>query len=309
VDSALSVDPAKRPPAARLAAELREAFVVPRERREKRRGSGARRARPTPRPKVLAPPVPLAQRAIPAALAALATAVGGSLLPFWPGPIVAVLAAAAGLATLRAPRLGLAVALATPVFPLGNVAQAAAVVYGALALAWLAAMWRDARAGLAFCAGPLLAPIGLLALLPLAVQPARGAWRRGLHAAAGVFAAAAVAGLSGRALPLAGGEVGDLGIGQTERPTDVLDALGTVLRARPELLTTALALAVVAVLLPRALARGPWGIAGLGALQVTLVLAWAPSIPWLGVVVGTWLLCGILAARPLATVIGRRGAR
>jgi eukaryotic-like serine/threonine-protein kinase len=309
VETALSVDPAKRPPAARLAAELREAFVVPRERREQRRGSGARRARPTPRPKALAPPVPLAQRAIPAALATLATAVGASLLPFWPGLVVAVLAAAAGLATLRAPRLGLAIALAAPVFPLGNVAQAAAVVYGALALAWLAAMWRDARAGLAFCAGPLLAPIGLLALLPLAVQPARGAWRRGLHAAAGVFAAAAVAGLSGRALPLAGGEVGDLGIAQSERPTDVLDALGAVLRARPELSTTALALALVAVLLPRALARGPWGIAGLGALQVTLVLAWAPSAPWLGVVVGTWLLCGILAARPLATVIGRRGAR
>jgi eukaryotic-like serine/threonine-protein kinase len=309
IDSALSVDPGKRPPAARLAAELREAFVVPRARREKRRGSGARRARPAPRPKALASPVPLAQRAIPAALAAFATAVGGSLLPFWPGPIVAVLAATAGLATLRAPRLGLAVALATPVFPLGNVAQAAAVVYGALALAWLAAMWRDARAGLAFCAGPLLAPVGLLALLPLAVQPARGAWRRGLHAAAGVFAAASVAGLSGRALPLARDEVGDLGIAGAERPTDVLDALAAVLRARPELSTTALALAVVAVLLPRALARGPWGIAGLGALQVTLVLAWAPSIPWLGVVVGTWLLCGILAARPLATVIGRRGAR
>ena len=76
--------------------------------------------------------------------------------------------------TLRAPRLGLALALAAPLFPLGNVAQAAAVVYGVLALAWLAVTWRDPRAGLAFWAGPLLAPLGLLALLPLAVQPARG---------------------------------------------------------------------------------------------------------------------------------------
>jgi hypothetical protein len=308
VEGALSVDPARRPTAARLAAELREAFVVPRGRRDGRRGPGTRPARPAPRSKAIAP-VPIAQRAISAALAALATLVGGSLLPFWPAPVVAALAVAAGLATLRSARLGLAIALAAPVLPLGNVAQAAAVVYGVVALVWLAAMWRDARAGLAFCAGPLLAPIGLLALLPLAVQPARGAWRRGLHAAAGVLAAAAVAGLSGRVLPLGGGEVGDLGIARTERPTDVLDALGTVLRDRPELSTTALALAVVAVLLPRAVARGPWGIAGLGALQVTLVLAWAPSAPWLGVVVGTWLLCGLLAARPLAAVIGGRGAR
>jgi hypothetical protein len=124
-----------------------------------------------------------------------------------------------------------------------------------------------------------------------------------------VFAAAAIAGLSGSALPLGGGHVGTLGIAQTERPTDVVHAVGAVLQARPEISTTALALAVVAILMPRALARGPWGIAGLGALQVTLVLAWAPSIPWLGVVVGTWLLCGLLAARPLAAAIGRRSAR
>jgi hypothetical protein len=61
------------------------------------------------------------------------------------------------------------------VFPLGNVAQAAAVVYGVLALGWLAVTWRDPRAGLLFWARPLLAPLGLLALLPLAVQrPAAG---------------------------------------------------------------------------------------------------------------------------------------
>ena len=35
------------------------------------------------------------------------------------------------------------------------------------------AQWRDPRAGLAFVAGPILAPLGLLPLLPLAVQPAR----------------------------------------------------------------------------------------------------------------------------------------
>ena len=64
--------------------------------------------------------------------------------------------------------------------------------------------WRDARAGLLFVAGPLLASIGALALLPLAVQPARGRVRRALQAFVGVLAAAAVAGLRGQPLPLTG---------------------------------------------------------------------------------------------------------
>jgi hypothetical protein len=79
-----------------------------------------------------------------------------------------------------------------------------------------------------------------------------------------------------------------------------------VLRASHAVATTALALALVAVLLPRAVARGPWGIAGLGALQIGLVLLWAPSIPALGVVAGTWLLCALLVARPHLGAIRRR---
>jgi eukaryotic-like serine/threonine-protein kinase len=307
IDGALSVDAGKRPPAARLAAELREAFVVPlgRSRPERKPARAPRVAKP---PRAKAAPVLLQQRLVPAGLASVATAVGGSLLPFWPAPLLAALAVAAGIAALRAPRLGLALALAVPVFPLGNVAQAAAVVYGVLALAWVALTWRDPRAGLAFWAGPLLAPLGLLALLPLAVQPARGWWRRGLHAAAGVGAAAAVAGLSGKPLPLGGPVVGDLGVAQTERPTDVLNALGTVLGHSTAIATTALALGIVAALLSWATSRGRWGIAGLGAVQLTLVLAWAPAIPWVGFLFGTWLLCGLLVARPhIGTFLRRSG--
>ena len=303
VESALAVDPAKRPTAARLAAELREALVAPEVDRVRHRAK-TRPAKPTPRPKHAVAPVRVERRLGAAAGAALATAAGGAVLPFWPTALLAAIAIVVGVATLRAPRLGLAAALAAPVFPLGNVAQGAAVVYGLLALGWLAVVWRDARAGLLFCAGPLLAPLGLLGLLPLVVQPAIGAWRRALHAAAGVFAAAAVAALGGHALPLGGPVVGDLGIAQTERPTDVIQALGLVLRDTPAIATTALALAIVAILLPRAVARGRWGIAGLGALQLALVLAWAPTTPWVGIVAATWLLCGFLAARPhLATIV------
>ncbi len=308
VDGALDVDPSRRPTASQLAAELREAFVAapkPRQRRKERPAS-RKTSRPAPRPRASTPPDPLAQRLPPAVLAATATAVGGALLPFWPPPVLIALSLAAGLATLRKPRLGVAVALAAPVFPLGNVAQAAAVVYGALALAWLAVTWRDARAGLLFALGPLLAPFGLLPLLPLVVQPASGAWRRGLHAGVGVLAAAVVAGLAGRPLPLTGATVGNLGLAGTERPTDVVQALERVLTANAGIATSALALALVAVLLPRAVARGRWGIAGLGALQLALILLWAPSIPAFGVVVGTWLLCAALVARQHVGAVIRR---
>ncbi len=134
---------------------------------------------------------------------------------------------------LRAPRVGLAIALFVPVFPLGNVAQAAAVVYGLLALAWLALCWRDARAGLLFVAGPLLATVGAIALLPLAVQPARGRVRRALQAFAGVLAAAAVAGLRGRPLPLTGSVVPNLGIDGTTDSAAVVNAVASFLQATP----------------------------------------------------------------------------
>jgi eukaryotic-like serine/threonine-protein kinase len=297
VDAALSVDPARRPQASPLAGELRDALsgvpARPAGRATPRRSRPAKRSRPA------APPVPLRPRLVPATAAVVATLLGGSLLPFWPPLLLVLLALSAGLASLRAPRLGLAIALAAPVFPLGNVAQAAAVVYGALALAWLAVCWRDTRAGLAFLAGPVLAPFGLIALLPLAVQPARGTWRRALHAAAGVYAAAAVAGLSGHALPLGAGAVHDLGVEQSEDPASVVNALGTVLRDHPQISTTALALALVAALLPRATARGRLGIAGLGILQLSLVLLWAPSSPWPSLFSGTLLLCLLLVSAPV----------
>ncbi|MGL6278544.1 MAG: protein kinase domain-containing protein, partial [Gaiella sp.] len=308
IDAALAVDPEHRPSASQLATELREAFVVARRARpERSRRAPARTAAPKTRA-VPREAIPIERLAVPAGLAALAAGLGASALPFWPPGLILALALAAGLATLRAPRLGLAIALAAPLFPLGNLAQAAAVVYGVLALGWLAVAWRDPRAGLAFLAGPLLAAVGLLALLPLAVQPARGWWRRGLHAALGTFVAAGVAGLTGAPLPLTGARVADLGLAGSERPTDVLHGLTTVLTTHSAIPTTALALALSAALLPAAIGRGLPGIAALGVAQTGLVLLWAPAVPWPGVVGGTLLLCALLAAAPAARLVQARRA-
>ena len=311
VDTALALDPSRRPRAAQLAHELREAFTTTAQRARADRKPRAARAREeddarTAGPAVAAPAVAIEARVVPAGVAAVAALVGASVLPFWPPGLVAAIAVAAGLATLTAPRLGLLIALAAPVLPLGNVAQAAAVVYAALAVAWLAVVWRDARAGLAFFAGPILAPLGLIGLLPLAVQPARGAWRRALHAFVGVLAAASLAGLTGRALPLTGTNVGDLGVSGAESPRAVTDALIALLRVETPILTTAFALALAAIALPAAVRRGPRAVVGLGIAQATLILAWGPSIPWPGIVLSSLLVTLLLVARPSAAAIARR---
>ena len=124
-------------------------------------GGGVRR-----RSKVLFQHKLSSNAALPAAATGLAAGVGAAMLPFYPSGGAAAIAVVSAVTAFRSPRAGLALALAAPVFPLGNVALGLALAYGAVALAWLVLFWRDARFGLAFVAGPLLAPLGLLALVP-----------------------------------------------------------------------------------------------------------------------------------------------
>ena len=93
VESALAIDPARRPRASELAASLRHALDAPRD-----APRTARRARPAavrlPRPRKLAlpaKPVALEAKALSAGLAGLVTVAGGSLLPFWPPGVLALL--------------------------------------------------------------------------------------------------------------------------------------------------------------------------------------------------------------------------
>ena len=271
VDRALVPDPARRPAAAALAHELREA-------------AGDRRRRPSrasaPRLRV-EPNVSELARYAPAVGAAAATLVAGSVLPFFPTGWALGLAVVAALTTLRSPRAGLALALATPILPLGNLGLGLAYLYAAAAAGWLALSWRDARSGLVFLAGPLLAPVGLLSVVPLAVQPARGHVRRALQAGAAVAAAALAAGLRGTEAPLA----------RVESPIEVAQAL---LGAAPlSLALIALVLAAGAIAVPYA--TSIWRIAGLGAALLSGTLLLAPTAPALPLVAGAWLTCGALA--------------
>ena len=308
VEGALAIEPARRPRAGELAATLRETLDAPLHPRHH-----IRRPRPAParlsrsyklvlpeklrQPRKLAipaTPAALEARALSAGLAGLATVVGGSLLPFWTPGLLALLAVTAALAAWSVPRLGLAIALFAPLFPLGNEAKGAALLYGAFAIGLLAAGWRDPRAGLAFAAGPLLAPVGGLALVPLAVQPVRGWLRRGIHAALALPAAAVVAGVRGNPLPLVGDHVGNLGLAATTHPGTVFQAVWATLSDNPAIGSTAIVLGIAAALLPFARDRGRAAIAALCAGEVGLILLSAPSVAPTSIVLGGWALCGAL---------------
>ena len=108
----------------------------------------------------------------------------------------------------------------------------------------------------------MLAAVGALTLVPLAVQLVRGSLRRALHAIAGVLSAAVVAALMAHR-SLTGAIVGNLGIAGSQRPADVVNAVVSVLAEQQAVVTTALVLALTAALLRPAAARGLWGLVGL----------------------------------------------
>ena len=212
----------------------------------------------------------------------MSAALGATLLPFWPPALVAAIAIGAALTAWRLPRVGLAIALAAPIFPLGNVAESAAVLYGALALAWLALAWRDARWGLLFASGPLLAPLGLLALVPLAVQPARGVVRRATQAGLAVLAATLFAGIAGDDLPLTGVTAQRLNVTPQESVGEIATALWQAVLVDPILLLGAGALALAAAILPWARRRSRYGVLVVGtallASSVAVGVGWAATL-------------------------------
>jgi eukaryotic-like serine/threonine-protein kinase len=298
VDRALATAPERRPTAGQLASELREAYVARRDRRESRTKAPAA----PPRPRRIVAPAPPGVRIAGAGLCALTTAVGASVLPFWPPQLVAALAIAAGALWAWRPRAGLAVALAAPALPLGNVAQSAALVWAAVAAAWFVFSWRRPREGLVFCLGPVLALAGLLALVPLAVQLVRGPVHRAAHAAAAVFATALLAGLDGGALPWTNVTVSNLGLAGSERPTDVLTAVVSTLETAAPVVGSALVLALSAALLPWARSRSLRGVAVLATLQAVLLAVVAPGFA-VQAVLGSLLLLVILGVRPLLALV------
>jgi hypothetical protein len=277
VDRALAADPARRPSAARLAVALRATS----HRRER-----ARRAAPW----LAAPPV---ERFAPAVAAASFSGAAAAALPFYPTGWPLALAALALVTTLFRERLGLTVALAVPVLPLGNLSAGLAWAYAGVALAWLALNWRHPRTALAFVAGALLAPLSLLALAPLAAQAVRSRLRRGAQTFAAVLFAAVVAGLRGAPLPFTNAHETALELDGTRSPFVAARALWDVLASHPALVAEALVLAAAAAALPLPRRR----IAAFGTLLLAGLVAPNPALSDLAVITTVAATALGLAAR------------
>jgi hypothetical protein len=289
VDAALAIDPAARPAASTLAMELRNSLRTTPSR-------PARKEREREQEKALAPAQRHARRVAPVALAVVAAAFGATFLPFWPPLLVAALVLAAGAAAWLDPRLGLAVALAAPVFPIGNVSASAAVLYGAFACGWIVLSWRDGRHALLFVTGPVLATLGLLPLAPLVLQRADGPVRRAAQGVLAVLSAALLAGVAGETLPLTGEHAGSLGIGPLSTLTQTGTAVWGSLTASALVLPAAVLVGLASALLPLARARWKYGVAGVGlALTAAAVVAGAGFASTIAVFVA-WAAVAAFAA-------------
>jgi hypothetical protein len=290
VDAALAIDPAARPNASDLAAELRNALRSPQSR-------PARKERVTKDEKTtLAPAQRHARRAVPVALGVVTALLGATFLPFWPPELVAAIVVATAIACWLDPRAGLALVLAVPVFPIGNVAESAAIVYGALAGGWLVLNWRDARHGLLFVTGPALAAFGLLPLVPLVVQRADGRARRAAHAALAVLAAALLAGVAGHALPVTGESPGTLRIGPLTPVLGTSNAIWGALAGHPLTTACAILFALAAALLPWARRIAPAGVAVVGFVVTAASVAVGAGVTSTAAVVAVWAAAGFTAA-------------
>ena len=284
VASALVSSPQRRPTAEQLAQQL---LSLP-SRRRRRKGS---------RPTVPAKPTAaaLVDRGLPAALAGLASGWVATQLPFYPSGWPLGLGLVGAVLGFTAPRAALVFALAAAFFPLANVSLGLAIAYAILAAGWVALNWRDARSGLLLAAGPLVAPLAALPLLPLAAQVAHGRIRRGAQVAAAVLLAAVVAGLRRVPLPFDGSSPPlGLGIAGSVHPTAVAGTLGRQLLDHPQIAGEALVLAAAAVLLPLARGRGPWRAAIFAGTLLAATATIAPAAALLPLVAAAWVTAAAL---------------
>src|SRR3954451_21548276 len=270
VDRMLEPDPARRPGAKEGAVQLRLAWseVV-----ERPRSFASRRA--------------LAERAGHAGLAAVFAGTAAWLLPFFPAGWPMLIAALVALTALASPTSGLALALAVPVLPIGNVSSGLAVAYAAVALCWLVLFWGDPRSSFHCLLGPALGPFQAFPLLPVVQNGRRNLLRRVATSGAAVLLAAAVVGI----------RAGDsLGLEATGSPRDAFSAVFAYLGERPEVWITALVVAGATAAAPFARTRGLWSIAVWGAVFLgSALLAPRGAVDAFPLVLWVWIAAGTLA--------------
>jgi eukaryotic-like serine/threonine-protein kinase len=284
VARAMAPEPGRRPSAEKLSRDLRRAIEPP-------------KAKPATRPRYARPELPAVDvhRFTAPLLAAAVTGWSTATLPFFPAGWPLGLAALAGALTALKPRAGLALALAAPVFPLGNVSRGLALLYAALAAAWLVVSWRRPREALLPAVGALLAPLSLLALLPLLLTSVGSTVRRGVYAATAVVLATIVAGIRRAPFPLTGEAPPVVPLAGLDGPIvaaqRLVDAMPTTIAVQ------AVVLGLAAAALPFVARRGPWELAAFGAVLTAALLLPDPGIAAFPAIAAVWLTCGACVLR------------
>ena len=242
-----------------------------------------------------------------AALAAVFAAGTALLLPFFPSGWPFLLGALAAVVALLSPPAGLAVALAVPVLPLGNVSLGLAVAYVPVALLWLLLFARDARSGLFFLAGPLLALIHAVPLVPVVALGARGLVRQVALVVAAVVTAVATIVVVGLRVPLTGEATPDArGVSGVEGPGAAVDAALATLTSRPTIVAAIIVLVAATVTAGFARGYGLWGVAAwgagfLGTLLLVPAAAGGAPVAALWAAPAVWFAAGLLAYPLLKT--------
>ena len=298
VDSALCLDAAERPSASALAERLRE---IAQARRRNRRG---------PRTRTRLDWRETAGRGLHALLSGSFAAAMLLLFSFLPQAFTLPVALLVAAVSFVRPRLGLALALAAPILPLGDVSIGLAIAYAGAAACWFHLHWRQPRAGMVFVVGPALAAVGLLGLVAFGSARIIGALQRALTVGAAVAASVGLASLHGKALPFIEDArvVTGLGITGSESPAAVTVALARYAWSQPALLVVTTALVLVAVLAPLARKATLWqlSLASAGVVASALLiptLALDTDVRPAGIVLAVALGLGLLA-RPALMALG-----
>jgi hypothetical protein len=294
IAQAVVLNPARRPSASQLAADLR--LPVRKRRRAGGDGGGGGAKKRAPSVSVnLRAAAAAKNRLAPGLFAGAWTGWVATTLPFYPAGWPAGLAAVAVALGIAAPRVGVVFAFTATFFPLANISIGLGALFAVIAAAWTAFTWRDPRGNLVLVAGAVLGPLAALGFIPLLAQLAQGRIRRGAQAAGAVLVATIVAGLRHEQLPF-DGAVAPLGLGisGSNRPTAVAFALWRTLAEHPVVLGEAGALAVAAVALPYLGGRGLWAAAGGGAALLTVTALIAPGAAFLPLALAAWLTAAAL---------------
>jgi hypothetical protein len=175
-------------------------------------------------------------------------------------------------------------------------------LFAAVAVIWTALTWSDPRGNAVAVSGPLLAPLSLLALLPLVAQLARRPFRRAAQTLSALALATIVAGVDGVRLPFENAQARiHLDIAGNKSPLAAASALAHALAEHRLLFEEAAVLVVASTLLPYLRGRGRL-VAALsgGSLFAATALA-APSADLLPVLVAALSTAAFLAFAPSRT--------